>query len=259
MIPIAAHSGSVTAMSMEAIALVRVPFAKVKETLNEAQAPAEAQAPPDAVWVEGGAGAVAIAPLDDATLLYTGVSLREAEPEQLGALTRVSLGELGDEHDDERGVLFFPARARPKGATTYDAVVEEAADLGDWVPLPEASELAAEAMPAGLEAMMGQVMGAMGGDPSQMGGLWEQAQKMMTDPAMQAQLMSTAQQMMAQMQTGEGGMDLSKMATQAQEMLAEDPDLMQRLAGQVEASPEGAEGAEGAAHEEDQDEDEGGS
>lgn len=222
-------------MSMNAVALIRVPLADVQKALGEAPAPEGAEAPPDAIWVNAATGPVAVAGLDDATLIYTGVSIREAEPEELGTLVRAMLGEIADGHDDERGVLVFPDRARPDDATTYDAVAAEAGDLGDWVALPaEMADVVDGGMPPGLEAMMGQVMGAMGGDPSQMGGLWAQAQKLMADPEMQAQMMSKAQAMMTQMQTEGGGMDFSKMASQAQEMLQDDPDLVERLSGQLE-------------------------
>ena len=219
---------------MNAVALLRARLDHVKKALGEASAPDGAEAPPDAVWVKAATGPVAVAPLDDGILLYTGVSIREAEPEELGTLVRAMLGAAADEHDDERGVLVFVDRVRPAEASTYEAVVEEAGDLGDWVTLPtDAAEVVANGMPPGLEAMMGQVMGAMGGDSSQMGGLWAQAQKLMADPEIQAQMMSKAQHMMAQMQTEGGGMDFSKMAAQAQEILKDDPDLVQRLAGQI--------------------------
>lgn len=221
-------------MSMNAVALIRVPLAAVKEALGEANAPEGAQAPSDAVWVKAATGPVAVVGLEGGTLLYTGISIREAEPEELATLVRAMLGGVADGHDDERGVLVFPDRARPDEAETYDAVADEAGDFGDWVALPaEAAEVVDGGMPPGLEAMMGQVMGAMGGDPSQMGGLWAQAQKLMADPEMQAQMMSKAQQMMAQMQTEGGGMDFSKMASQAQELLKDDPDLVERLSGQL--------------------------
>ena len=230
-------------MSMNAVALIRVSLADVKKALGEASAPEGGEAPPDAIWVTAATGPVAVVGLEDATLLYTGVSIREADPEELGTLVRAMLGEVADGHDDERGVLVFPDRARPDDAETYDAVAAEAGDLGDWVALPsEVAEVVDGGMPPGLEATMGQVMGAMGGDPSQMGGLWAQAQKLMADPEMQAQMMSKAQQMMAQMQTEGGGMDFGKMASQAQEMLKDDPELVERLSGQLDG--EGGDGSE---------------
>ncbi len=41
--------------------------------------------------------------------------------------------DLGDVHDDPRGVLFFPDRCEPEGRT-YDAVVAEVESQGLWVP-----------------------------------------------------------------------------------------------------------------------------
>jgi hypothetical protein len=219
-------------MSMDAVALLRLPLEKVTEALGRAQAPEGG--PTGAVWLEGPERPVAFVALDDGVLLFSGVALQDVELEVLGEGLRDLLGALLDQHDDERGVLIFPERARPADATSYDAIAEEAGDLGDWVTPPSEMTIETPGMPPGLEDMMGQMMGALGADPSQMGGLWAQAQKMMANPEMQSELMGAAQAMMGKMQ-GQQGLDLSSLASQAQELMGDDPELVERLKGQLES------------------------
>ena len=206
---------------MHALAVVRVPFAKLVEVLGTAEGPEDA--PADGAWVTTPQGPIAVTPLDDGAVVRTGVSAA-TDPEELGVLLRVVLGDLADAHDDERGVLVIPERARGD-ASTYAALVEDAADLGDWIELPVAAE-------GGLEAMMGQVAAMMGNDPSQMEGLWSQAQQLMANPDTQARLMEAAQAMMGQMQSGKG-LDFGALAQQARQVIDQDPELLARMQAEL--------------------------
>lgn len=227
---------------MDAVAAVRVSLEQAKKTLEEA---------PGGGLVGANGDAVRVKALDDGLLVYTGLSLREVEPEAIAATLHARLGAVLDAHDDARGVMVFPERLRASGKT-YAEVVDELGDLGEWIAItPEGDtedddEGEGAALPGDLGALMSQMMG----DPSQMQGLWQQAQRMMADPAMQQQLMAAAAQMMGGAAPpgapkgapggaggipGLGGLDLGALAAQAQQLVQEDPDLVRRLQEQLGA------------------------
>ena len=222
---------------MDAVAALHVSLEEAKKTLTES----------DSGKLTGADGvAFRVKALDDGLLVYTGLSLRDTEPEEIAATLRHRLGAVLDAHDDERGVMVFPERVRASGSR-YAEVVETLGDLGEWISLDEGEEAdeADEAAPTDLESLMSQMMG----DPSQMQGLWQQAQRMMADPAMQQQLMAAAAQMMGGMpgggeegEEGEaspgglpglGGLDFGALAAQAQQLMSEDPELVRRLQQQL--------------------------
>jgi hypothetical protein len=119
-------------MTIAAIALVRLPASKIPEkSLFRA--------------------------LEDGALVKVGASFDEDPEELFDSLVDV-LGDVIDEHDDERGVLMIPDVARPS-AKTYDAIVEEIGEGGTWAREPETA-LGGGA--AGLGDMLGQMMQAVG-------------------------------------------------------------------------------------------------
>lgn len=103
--------------------------------------------------------------LDDATLVHTGVGFG-GDLEMLAHGVRTSVGDALDRHDDPRGVFVLPDVAEPK-ARTYDGVIAEVGEAGEWVRVAPAGEVPAALVdaPAGsFEAMMGQAMQALGGE-----------------------------------------------------------------------------------------------
>jgi hypothetical protein len=117
-------------------------------------------------------GRARVAKLDDAVLLDTNVDFA-SEPEEILAAVRVAAGnDAVDDHEDDRGIFVLPAVARPT-TTKYDDVIAEVADLGMWidqVALDEDDDEADDAFPvadalgADLDALVGQMMLAMGPD-----------------------------------------------------------------------------------------------
>ena len=218
---------------MNALALVAIKLSTMVETLGEGEAPARAKPVQGARWLKSLAGgAILVHELDDAVLVDLGQSIRDVEANELGAALRAHLGFVLDAHDDDRGVFLFPEKVRPD-ASTAAAVIEEVADFGEWAPLTTV-EIGGgmPGIPDGLEAMMGEMLGGAGIDPSDMQGLFAQAQQMMADPAAAEQMMQAAAKMMGGMPDlgAEGGaLDMSALAAQAQQLAEDDPELVARL------------------------------
>jgi hypothetical protein len=103
--------------------------------------------------------------LDDATLVHTGVAFG-GDIEMLAYGIRTSIGDALDQHDDPRGVFVLPDVAETR-ARTYEAVLVEVGEAGEWV-----RKIAAGEVPRGLldapdgsfGALMGQAMQALGGE-----------------------------------------------------------------------------------------------
>lgn len=215
-------------MSMNAMALVTIEFTMLAQALGEASPPAGAKDKPGATWLTSEAGgSILVHQLDDAVLVDLGQSVRDVEANELGSALRAHLGALLNAHDDDRGVFIFPEKARPE-ATTAAAIIEEVGDFGEWADIDAAAGPELPGMPAGLGAMMGEMLGGAGIDPSEMQGLFAQAQQMMADPAMAEQMMQAAAQMMGGMPP-EGGLDMSALTKQAQQLAEDDPELVERL------------------------------
>lgn len=102
--------------------------------------------------------------LNDAILVHTGVAFG-GDLEMLAYGVRTSIGDALDKHDDARGVFVMPDVAEPR-ADTYDAVIAEIAEAGEWVPKMAAGEIPEgllDAPDGSFAAMMGQAMQALGG------------------------------------------------------------------------------------------------
>ena len=101
--------------------------------------------------------------LDDAILVHTGARFG-SDLEMLAYAVRTAVGDALDRHNDARGIFVLPDVAEPKGKT-YDAVIEEIGEVGEWVRKIDAGEV-----PEGLvgapdgsfAAAMGQAMTAIG-------------------------------------------------------------------------------------------------
>ena len=103
--------------------------------------------------------------LDDGVLVLTGQRFG-GDLEELGTALRHLLGGALDQHDDPRGVFIIPDVAEPK-AQSYEGIVEEIGEAGEWAPLVSADHVPASlanAPDGSLANMVGQMMGALGGD-----------------------------------------------------------------------------------------------
>jgi hypothetical protein len=98
--------------------------------------------------------------LEDAILLHTRADFSD-EPASLSRIVREQLGEALDAHSDPRGIFFIPDVAAPK-ARSYEAVIAEVGEGGEWGPI-RAAELPFGAAGAGgaLGALLGSLMEQM--------------------------------------------------------------------------------------------------
>ncbi len=187
---------------------------------------------------------VRVRALTNAALVHLDAPLAE-DPEVLGALLAMKLGDVLAAHGEPRGVPVYP-ESYALAATSWDAAVEELGDGADWIPLPDAKP----ALPD-LSAMLGP------GGAAQLAGF---AQQLQTEDgaAMLQQAMQMAQQLassgaladLAKKMSGAaspeealrgagadpvalGGLDLGAMMAQAQSMLAANPDLERQLREQL--------------------------
>lgn len=71
--------------------------------------------------------------LDDATLVFTGVPF-DGDAEDVLDVLDDRLDQLFDEHDEARGLFVFPRKALV-AVTTYQAMLDEVGELGEWIAL----------------------------------------------------------------------------------------------------------------------------
>lgn len=239
-------------MSMEAVALVRIRASVLAGSL-------QAAGPSGTTLVGVNGEALDIEALDDATLVFTSVSMRETEPDELGLVIRALLGDALDQHDDERGVLVFPKAAAP-ASRTYDEAVAEVGEMGEWAPHASAEDLADDES-GGFAALAGDLMDTLGpevlelqqrmmaGDPSAMQDAMAQVGAMLADPSKQEALMKAVAAFTGKdSPLGDIGdiasklppgitnpadlmknMDLGALSEQAKKMMAENPNLEKEL------------------------------
>lgn len=145
-------------MSIEAIAVVRIPYAELCAARDLPPAADAAAARKDtAPYVPVG---------QDGTAIFTGRPFSD-DPDEVAAHVAALLGGL----ETKDRVLLLPDKVwSDEGFAGYDALVEEAGELGEWVTLPQA----APAMDLGAVAAM---MGGM--DPTAMAQQLQQAQQLM--------------------------------------------------------------------------------
>lgn len=144
------------AMSIDAIALLRVPYADLCKTQDMT---------PAANATEAMESTYPFVPVGtDATACFLGIGFG-SEPEDLGAYVRHVAGAAVDAHTDARGVLIVPDVAWKEAQSSYDAAVEHFGEAGQWVARvseSEAHELLKDKMHAMLDAP-GLGLGGMGG------------------------------------------------------------------------------------------------
>jgi hypothetical protein len=99
--------------------------------------------------------------LDDAILLHTQADFG-SDPAQLSQVVRKQLGDAAvDAHTDPRGIFFIPSVASP-ATRTYDAVIAEVGEGGEWGPARVAANaLGAAALGGGLGALLGSLLEQM--------------------------------------------------------------------------------------------------
>lgn len=229
-------------MSLEAVALLDIAIDDIRAALGCTDAA------PGTVCTPQGESLRARA-LGAATELHLGLPLQEVQPDELGMALRMALGPALDQHADARGVLIYPAKVAPEAAS-YEALVADLAELGDWVQPAAAADLEGAMQALGgapLDAMMGQLASQLGdmlppGMAQQMGGgdmnaMLQQAmagaQAILSDPAKAQQMMNALggadalQNMAAGAQSG--GLDLGSLMGQAQQLVQDQPDLADAL------------------------------
>jgi hypothetical protein len=180
-----------------------------------------------------------ITPLEDAILLHTKAGFG-SDPAALSRIVREQLGDAVDQHTDARGILFIPSVAAPT-ARTYDAVVDEVGEGGQWGPVRVASAqvLGAAAMGGGLGALLGSLLeqmpsgvldsvtAAARGEP----GAFEAATSQLKAAGDEGQLdVANLESMLAN-----AGIELNSMSAlmgQMESMLANDPEKAAALAEQ---------------------------
>jgi hypothetical protein len=238
-------------MSLTALAVVRIPPTVVRDAL-----PAAAGDDADLRTAANG-DTLRVRALADSTVIDLGIPLA-SEPDAIAARLRALLGDLLDVHDAERVPVYPSSHALEAG--TWNDVVDELGEAADWIPVRAPADPFGGLMSAGFPGMGGgqapdmAAMAAMfqGGDAS---ALLEQAMQMaqqlaesgafadfamnMAAPAASApsdapdpraaleQLGVSPAQLDAQL--GAMGLDLEKLASDAQAMLEKNPELEQKL------------------------------
>ncbi|PKN48236.1 MAG: hypothetical protein CVU63_05680 [Deltaproteobacteria bacterium HGW-Deltaproteobacteria-20] len=224
-------------MAIRAVALVHIDPSRVKVALDPGPAEERAKLKDDRMdVVEGADGNVYfIEAFEDATAIRMGFALGHAEPEVMGTLVAAALGDLVDEHDDPRGIPLFPETYRPK-ARSWSALLDEIGEALDWAPI-EGTEVMDAGFDMGalqqgdLMSMVAQMQAQM--SPQMLEQAMQMAQRLAEGGGMD-ELQRAMQQMMPDMSSLQGmPMDMEAMARQAQQMLEADPELQQRLAGQL--------------------------
>lgn len=183
--------------------------------------------------------------IEDAVLLHTSADFG-SDPDELAALLGQVLGEQLAEHDDARGVFVLPSVAKP-AARSYDAVIAEVGEGGEWIPLL-IDEGEAFGLPDGLGAL-GAVLGSMmqhmpqslldaaqaasRGDMQGLSQVSDQVAEALGHGPQGGLDLGSLTRMMAG-----GGLDFSSPQMQQlmsglQEELARDPEKLQRLAAQL--------------------------
>lgn len=121
---------SATLMSMETVALLRLPRAAFESF-------ARAPSPSDDASVVRLTGAdkkpFDVRFLDDATIVFTGVPF-DGDAEDVLDVLDDRLDQLFDEHDEARGLFVFPRKALV-AVSTYQAMLDEVGELGEWIAL----------------------------------------------------------------------------------------------------------------------------
>jgi hypothetical protein len=228
-------------MAINAVAIVHIDPSAVKAALDPAPEQERAKLDDERLdVVEGGDGKYyVIESFGDATAIHLDIPLGHADPEVMGTLVAVALGDIIDEHDDPRGVPLFPESYKPK-ARTWAGLLEEIGEALDWAPI-EGTEIVDPNEEVGafgpgmgdLAAMAAQMQAQL--PPEMLQQAMEMAQKLAGSGAMD-EIQRAMQQMMSD-PTAENadppGMDIQGMAQQAQRMLDDNPELQKRLAGQL--------------------------
>jgi len=215
-------------MSIDAIAVLRIPAAVVNEQLGEE------------------AASLALEPLDDGIRLHLGLRFDD-DPGRLGLRIRKLLGAVADHHDDERGAYIYPDVAS-SSESTYAGWLEDMGEGGMFVAIASADDARLRASDAmgifdAVQGMMGgDLMGQMQqalADPSgdAMKSLAAMAGQLLQDDGLRQQVQSAAEKML-----GEGGLQglagsediLEKAKSLAGQVADDNPDLIRELSGKLD-------------------------
>jgi hypothetical protein len=143
-------------MAIETVAIVKLPRA-VFEALPRSE------------------GTPPLGLLDDAALIPIAVPFGGDPQAVLDALWAL-LGDTFADHDDDRGLFVIPSVAKPR-SSTYDAVIDEIGDAGEWIALDDEDDDTAQGEVvdeddgvgpgADFLSMLGQITSALGPDTIQ--------------------------------------------------------------------------------------------
>ncbi len=223
------------AMSTLVIAALPVPLSTAREALGP---PIEG----DALF-ETAFGLVRLEALDDGVKLHLGLELGE-DPERFGLAVRIA---LGDAVGGLERVFIYPEVAKPS-ATTYEALLVEVGDGGEWAFIASAEEAAAaledddegetpdlfgalQAMMSG--GLMAEVQSAMGGGGNDLASL---AQQLMGNADLRATMQSVGEELMKSgaLQGLDPNGDILAQAQRLAGRVAESkPELLEELAKRV--------------------------
>ena len=159
-------------MGIDAVAAVRIPIAALRKALERPPAGAEDEEGGDPRFEDflGPGGMMfSVRALEDASLIYTSARF-DNEPDEVALHLRQLLGQLLDQHDDERGLLLFPDVLEPS-SSNWAELVDEVGEGGDWTPIvPEGyvPRRLREAPDGSMQAIMGELMGSMGAEIGQL-------------------------------------------------------------------------------------------
>ncbi len=229
-------------MPIHAVALLRIDPQRLRAAF-----PAASGA--DELTLEGPAGPVRAVSTGDALHLHLGVPF-DTPPRQLGRMVRRVLGDLADEHSDDRGVYVYPDIAR-SDASTYEAIVDDLGEGGMWVPLAATEPTtsgganlfdAIEGLMNGdMLAQLQSALGDSSGDP--MASLAGLAGKLLEDPSLRETVQTAANALMSNGQLPDPSeLRPDALLAQAQSLAGrlgvERPDLIERIARQVGGAEE---------------------
>lgn len=144
-------------MAIETVALIKLPSSVFTSMPRASGAPAE---PPRLRLKSEDGAEFEVRLLDDGALVTTTVPFGSEGPAVLDALWSL-LGDALADHDDDHGIFVLPSVAKV-GASTYEAVISEVGEVGEWVAFDDEEGDEEDEEEAATGDVMGMGMG--GGD-----------------------------------------------------------------------------------------------
>jgi hypothetical protein len=205
-------------MSLTTVALIKLPL-RVFDALPRA----ETQPDDGSFRVKGPGGTTYdLRYLQDAALVASAHPFGTDDEALTEALWSLFGDDLAD-HDDDRGIFVLPSVAKPRG-TTYDLVVDEVGEVGEWISLGDEDDADdAEEDPA----VAGEVEDGVGPGPDFMSAIAN------ITKALGADTLQSLQQAMLSGDMGAFNRAQERIATQ----MAQRPELAAQLNGLMGMMP----------------------